>query len=129
MLDTAGRVFIVVRHSENVVIGNRGFTEEEKKNGIVLVFNRSMNFSWDDSGITSSLVFGTSPQKCYIPPEDIVVIYSPELNSEFISAPHPAEFRQKGETAGPRKEETTGPKVVSVDFKKKKQKSGAGPRK
>lgn len=124
MLEIAGRVFIIVRYSERVRIGTRGFTEDEKKNGIVLVFNKAMNFSWDDSGITAVLVFGPSQQKCFVPAEDIIMIYSPEMNSQFISAqPAVAETADKEEP-----EHTENPlasrdsNVVSVDFKKKKNK-------
>jgi len=122
MLDLAGRVFVVARFSENVTIGNRGFTEDEKKNGIVLVFNTSMNFSWDDSGISSALVFGTSPQKCFIPADDIVAIYSPELNSQFITAlPPNAETTEEQEKAAAEAgEEEAGSKVVKVDFTRKR---------
>lgn len=123
MLEMAGRVFIVARYSENAVIGNRGFTEDERKNGIVLVFNRNMNFSWDDTGITSTLVFGTSPQKCFIPADDIVAVYSPELNSQFITQPKSSEGTQQKPVegqAGSFGEEDAGPKVVKVDFTKKK---------
>lgn len=123
MLDMAGRVFIVARYSENVIIGNRGFTEDEKKNGMVLVFNKSMNFSWDDSGITSTLVFGTSPQKCFIAADDIVAIYSPELSAQFITALQtPAEAPGKKDKAGtePDQEEKTGSNVVKVDFRRKR---------
>jgi hypothetical protein len=123
MLDMAGRVFIVARFSENVMIGARGFTEEEKKNGIILVFNKSMNFSWDDAGITSSLVFGTSAQKCFIPVEDIVAIYSPELNSQFITPFQvPAETPQEkdGGATGAELEDKTGSNVVKVDFRRKR---------
>ncbi|HWR59091.1 MAG TPA: ClpXP protease specificity-enhancing factor SspB [Thermodesulfovibrionales bacterium] len=117
MLDIAGRAFVVARYSENVIIGNRGFTQEEKKNGIVLVFNKSMNFTWDEYGITSNLVFGTSPQKCFVPVDDIVAIYSPELQSQFVTAPKPeAEAHDGEETEG-----TTGPNVVKVDFSKKRR--------
>jgi hypothetical protein len=112
MLDMAGRVFIVARYSEDVVIGNRGFTEEEKRNGIVLVFNKSMNFTWDDFGISSTLVFGTSPQKCFVPLDHIVAIYSPELRSQFITSSEIPGSEETGEKAGPN--------VVQVDFTKKK---------
>lgn len=122
MLDLAGRVFIVARYSENVVIGNRGFTDDERKNGIVLVFNTSMNFTWDDSGIFSTLVFGTSPQKCFIPTDDIVAIYSPELNSQLITAlPPPAETsEEQHRTEVALQQEEAGSKVVKVDFTKKR---------
>jgi hypothetical protein len=130
MLDMAGRVFIVARYAENVIIGNRGFTEEEKKNGIVLVFNRSMNFSWDDSGITSSLVFGTSPQKCFIPADDIVAIYSPELTSQFVTsfqAPTGAPEERDKARAEAMQGEETGSNVVKVDFRQKRTRKRTEP--
>lgn len=129
MLNLGGRVFILVRYSDNVMIGRRGFTEEEKKNGIILVFNQRMNFSWDDNGISATLVFGTTPERCFIPTDDIVFIFSPELRSQFIVSPEKTE-EGKIETSGdkgvepihrepvePIKEE----KVVKVDFSKKKR--------
>lgn len=89
-LNLVGRAFVLVRHSDNVILGNRGFTAEEKKNGIILVFNSKMNFLWDDYGITATLVFGTSPQKCFIPVDDIMAVYSPDLNAQFVASPQPA---------------------------------------
>jgi hypothetical protein len=90
-LQIVGRAFILVRYSENVVLGNRGFTAEEKENGIVLVFNKKMNFRWDDEGITATLVFGTSPQKCFVPTENIIAVYSSELNAQFVTSPAAAQ--------------------------------------
>ncbi len=117
MLDMVGRVFIVARYSEAVVIGNRGFTQDEKRNGIVLVFNKNMSFAWDDSGISATLVFGTSPQKCFVPSDDIVAIYSPELQSQFVTS-----SKSTTEPPPPPKEATEdmGPNVVRVDFTKKR---------
>ncbi len=124
MLGLAGRVFIVARYSEAVIIGNRGFTQDERKNGIVLVFNKSMNFTWDESGISSTLVFGTSPQKCFVPFDDIVAIYSPELQSQFITVLNNTAVRHTEET-----EEEAGPNVVKVDFRKRRMsRSGEGSR-
>lgn len=88
-INMAKRAFILIRYSEDVVLGRRGFTEEEKENGIILVFNDRMNFQWDDYGLTATLVFGTSPQKCFIPADDIIAVYSPELNAQFIASPSP----------------------------------------
>jgi hypothetical protein len=125
MLELADRVFIVVQHSENVVIGNRGFTEDEMKKGLVLVFNSRMQFSWDDSGVSTTLVFGTIPQKCFIPIEDIMVIYSPELNAQFMAGPlqqpkgEDSKKEERGEVQKAAKT-SEGSKVVKVDFKKKK---------
>lgn len=86
-LNMVGRVFIVVRYSDRVIIGNRGFTSEEKEKGIILVFNLKMKFHWDEHGINATLVFGTTPQKCFIPETDIIAIYSPELNAQFVASP------------------------------------------
>jgi hypothetical protein len=121
ILDIVGRVFIVARYSEHVIIGKRGFTEEEKENGLVLVFNVHMKFVWNESGISSTLVFGTTAQKCFVPAEDIVSIYSPELQCQFISAP------QTSQEMPPVKdeEEKAGPNVVKVDFRKKKAPKGS----
>ena len=123
MLNMAGRVFILVRYSDNVIIGDRGFTEDEKGNSIVLVFNQEMNFSWDEAGITASLVFGSSPQKCFIPAEDIMMIYSPELNSQFVTALKPLEEGRMDENEGELSAKE-GEKVVKIDFSRKKQRNG-----
>lgn len=124
MLEMAGRVFTIVRYSEKVRIGTRGFTEDEKKNGIVLVFNKAMNFSWDDSGINAILAFGPSQQKCFVPAEDIIMIYSPELNSQFISAQPAVTKTEDKEKAQPSEglPAARDSNVVNIDFKKKKDK-------
>lgn len=85
-LDLAGRAYILVKYSEEVILGKRGFTAEEKENGIVLVFNPRMNFTWDEAGITATLVFGASPQKCFIPVGSIAAVYSSELGAHFIAS-------------------------------------------
>lgn len=120
MLDIAGRAFIVARYSEALVIGNRGLTDDEMKNGIVIVFNKRMHFSWDDYGISATLVFGTSPQKCFIPADDIVAVYSPELSAQFLAAPQlPQEKPEKDTLKAARTKEAEN--VVRIDFSKKKQ--------
>lgn len=126
MLNLGGRVFILVRYSDNVMIGRRGFTEEEKKNGIILVFNQRMNFSWDDSGINATLVFGTTPEKCFIPSEDIIFIFSPELRSQFVVSPEMPEEGKSGEgskkvSEDKKAESVKEEKVVKVDFSRKKK--------
>jgi len=123
MLNMADRVFIAVRYGEDVVIGKRSFLPEEKEKGLVLVFNRKMNFTWDDAGISVTLVFGTSPEKCFIPQESIITIFSPELNAQFSALSNEGEDAKK-----PReqmkvidKKISRDKKVINVDFKKKKQ--------
>ncbi len=119
MLNLAGRVFVAVGYGDDVVIGKRGFLPQEKEKGIILVFNQKMNFTWDDEGITATLVFGRTPEKCSIPQDRIMTIFSPELNAQFST------FPQNG-ASGPHagKEESEKPqadeKVIRVDFGKKK---------
>lgn len=121
MLNLAGRVFILVRHSDNVIIGRRGFTDEEKKNGLILVFNQRMRFSWDDDGISATLVFGTTPERCFIPSEDIIFIFSPELRSQFVVSPETGEKERDREDSIKKRDEKVEDKVVRVDFSKKKR--------
>ncbi len=83
ILELAGRVFIIVDYDENVIIGKRGFLSEEKERGLVLVFNNKMKFSWDDNSISATLVFGSSPEKCYIPVNAIAGVFSPDLRIQL----------------------------------------------
>lgn len=121
-LNIVGRAFIVVRYSENVILGNRGFTEEEKNNGVVLVFNTRMNFLWDDYGLSATLVFNTSPQKCFIPASDIVAVYSPELNAQFATATNQANNKKSIDTDKKtvKKDNKRSGNVIEVDFSKKR---------
>ncbi|MDA8077718.1 MAG: ClpXP protease specificity-enhancing factor SspB [Nitrospiraceae bacterium] len=124
MLDLSGRVFILVNHAEDVVIGNRGFLPEEKEKGIILVFNKRMNFEWGDEAISARLVFGATTEKCYIPVEEVLSVFSPELAAQFSVTP-PSEPRVKN-SAGERPEQgrtdaaAKEGKVVKVDFNKKR---------
>jgi len=131
-INMAKRAFILIRYSEDVVLGRRSFTEDEKENGIILVFNDRMNFQWDDYGLTATLVFGTSPQKCFIPVEDIIVVYSPELNAQFVTSPSQLQPQivssQEGyqtdlsklKQKGLKDKKQTG-HVIEVDFTKKRK--------
>lgn len=117
LLELAGRVFILVEYTDGVVIGNRGFLPEEKEKGIVLVFNDKMNFQWDDSGISAKLVFGAIPQQCFIPPDAIISIFSPEISAQFSVS---TGKRPVAGDAGPEDRSASSKKVVKVDFQKKK---------
>jgi hypothetical protein len=126
MLNIVGRVFIAVRHGDDVVIGKRGFLPQEREKGLVLVFNQKMNFSWDDVGITTTLAFGTTAEKCFIPQESIITIFSPELNAQFSALSKDGEDSkepQKKIRIAEKKASADKPdkKVISVDFRKKKQ--------
>jgi hypothetical protein len=126
LLNLAGRVYLLVRYSENVMIGNRGFLPNEKEQGLVLVLNTKMNFTWDEYGISVKLVFGESPQQCFIPADDILVVYSPELKSQLVVEPQEATTRRKVEevvqkaedTEESSDEESKKGKVVRLNFKK-----------
>ncbi len=119
LLNLAGRVFILVNYSEKVVIGNRGFLPEEKEKGLVLVFNHRMHFGWTADGISANLVFDSKPQKCFIPADEIVSVFSPELSAHF-SASKSQEAGPHQKTSKPKIERSSGKKVVKVDFLKKK---------
>jgi hypothetical protein len=111
LMEMAGRVFIHVLHSDAVKLGRRGFIGPEQTEGIVLVLNSGMKFTWDADGIRASLVFGSSTEKCFIPHEEIVSIYSPELRAQLSIGPEEAGVR-------PRKRRTHR-NVIKVDFRKK----------
>lgn len=119
MLGLAGRVFVAVSYGDDVVIGKRGFLPQEKEKGIILVFNRKMNFTWDDEGITATLVFGTTPEKCYIPQSRIMTIFSPELNAQFSTFPQKETTDQDVDKEAEEKP-SADDKVIKVDFSKKK---------
>ncbi len=127
MLDLVGRVFIVARHSPDVVIGKRGFLPEEKKKGIVLVFNRRMNFEWGANAISAKLVFGAVTHECFIPLEAIISIFSPELSAQFSVSPEVASsagdkiITEKTLSKPSDKQvKSADDKVVRIDFNKKK---------
>lgn len=123
MLNIAGRVFIAVSYSEDVVIGKRGFLPQEREKGLVLVFNQKMHFTWDDLGITTTLAFGTTPEKCFIPQESIMTIFSPELNAQFSALSKEGEDPKtlQKKTKISEKKAAPAKKVITVDFRKKKQ--------
>lgn len=130
LLETVGRVFIVIRHSERVRIGRRGFLPEEMERGLVLVINPSMKFSWEDGWFRARLVFGQTPEDCVVPEEDIVAVHSPEARTQLVcETAAPAEAVQATKPAAPAKKKkpaggkTAGKateRVVQVDFTKKK---------
>jgi len=104
LLNLAGRAYILVKYSKNVKVGSRGFLPEE------------------------------SIQKCFIPVDDIIAVYSLELNSQLVIGPQPVSeanipekkqdnFSSEGKVEGPSSKEEKGKKkkVVRVDFQKKRK--------
>ncbi len=130
LMDMSGRVFILVRHSDKVIIGHRGFTEDEKEKGITLVFNPDMGFIWDEAGISATLSFGSTAEKCVVPSSDIVAIFSPEAGVQMIFDPSRLEAVANGSEVededdirpeSPHVESGTDDKVIRVDFHKKEE--------
>jgi hypothetical protein len=122
LFNLAQRVFVLVRYSDHVVLGNRGFTSEEKEKGIVLVFNSGMQFQWDEYGIAATLVFGSSAQKCFIPAEDIIAVYSYEPDIQFVVSPQSARVVEESMSTTRTRAKAAGESpgnVIKVDFTKK----------
>lgn len=129
LLDDAGRVFIHVRPSMELEIGRRGLLGEELNNGLTLVFNSHMNFDWGEYGIEVTLVFGTTPEKCFIPTEAIEAVYSPELKVQLLLEQGEVGPDQKGKQVPGDREKPSEHKgvisksegnVIEVDFHRKK---------
>lgn len=130
LLSDYGQVYVVVKYSENSIIGQRGFTEEEKKKGIILVFNQKNHktLQWTDEGnIIATLGFGVTnrPEKCFLHFDDIVSVFSPGAKVKIDRwdmwdiEDQPEEFKT---SVVPEKEKSLNAKVVSLDrFKKTKK--------
>lgn len=130
LLNDYGQVYVVVKYSENSIIGQRGFTEEEKKKGIILVFNQKNHktLQWTDEGnIIATLGFGVTnrPEKCFLHFDDIVSVFSPGAKVKIDRwdmwdiEDQPEEFKT---SVVPEKEKSLNAKVVSLDrFKKTKK--------
>ena len=118
-----GSVYLLVRYSGRTTIGKRGFTDDEKKQGLVLVFNNKTNakLDWDTEGnLTCVLAFGARKEDVYIHHDDLLGVFSKEAGVQFLRSDtggdEPAPSPEKGPEAG------TGKQVVSMsDFKKSKK--------
>ena len=119
-----GSAYLLVKHSDNTIIGKRGFTEEEKKHGIVLVFNNrtSNQMDWDDEGnVSCVLAFGARKEDVSIHHDDLLAVFSPDARVQYVRSdmrtePGPASGTDAG--AG------EGQQVVSLDSFKKKKSTG-----
>lgn len=127
MLNDYGKVFMVVKYSENSTIGNRGFTDEEKKKGIILVFNSRnyKNLQWtEDGSIITALGFGVNNklEKCFLHFDDIVSVFSPDAMIRFDRWDmwDIQDNPQESPTA-PEREKLPDEKIISLDgFRKTK---------
>jgi hypothetical protein len=82
-----GSVYLIVNHSDKTRIGLRGFTEEERKRGLVLVFNNKTNntMDWDDEGnLSCVLAFGARNEDVYIHHGDLLGVFSREAGVQFL---------------------------------------------
>lgn len=116
-----GTVYLIVKYSNNTVIGKRGFTDEEKKQGLVLAFNNKTNtiLTWDDSGnLSCILAFGARKEDVTINHDDLLGVFSPEAGVQFIRSDIGKESSAAPEQAI---EQADTPQVVSLNnFKKRK---------
>jgi hypothetical protein len=82
-----GSVYLIVNNSERTQIGKRGFTEDEKKHGLILVFNDKTNnkLDWDEEGnLSCVLAFGTRKEDIYIHHDDLIGVFSPDAGVQFL---------------------------------------------
>jgi len=116
-----GSVYLLVAYSTRTSIGKRGFTAEEKKRGLVLVFNSktSTTLDWDAEGnLACVLAFGERKEDVYIHHDDLLGVFSPEAGVQFLRddmSNQPAASPETGAAHGDNKQ------VVSISkFKKRK---------
>ena len=82
-----GSVYLVVSHSDKTRVGKRGFSEEEKKQGLILVFNNKTNtkLDWDEEGnLTCVLAFGSRKEEVFIHHDDLRAVFSPDAKVQFV---------------------------------------------
>jgi hypothetical protein len=118
-----GSVYLLVKYSARTTIGKRGFTEEEKEKGLVLVFNNKTNttLKWDDDGnLTCVLAFGARKEEVSIHHDDLRAVFSQEAGVQFLRSD-----AGKEQAPAPEPEQDPGPvdgkQVVSLsEFKKRR---------
>lgn len=117
-----GSVYLLVKYSSNTSIGKRGFTEEEKKQGLILVFNDKTNtkLDWDDEGnLTCVLAFGTRKEDIFVHHDDLLSLFSPEAGVQFLRNDASKEPAVSPETGAEHRDQK---QVVSLsNFKQRKK--------
>jgi len=115
-----GSVYLLVKYSYSTSIGKRGFTEEEKKQGLILIFNNKTNntLDWDEEGnLSCVLAFGTRKEDIYVHHDDLLGVFSPEAGVQFLRSDENKEKEASAKTD----DEHTDKQVVSIsNFKKRK---------
>jgi len=123
LLNDYGQVHLVIKYSENSSIGNRGFTDEEKQKGLVLIFNQHnhKNLQWTEEGsVMTTLGFGgnNTPEKCFLQFDDIVSVFSPYAKIRFDRWDM---WDVKNQPELPAEKKSENEKVISLDrFRKAK---------
>ena len=82
-----GSAYLIVAHSDRTRIGKRGFTDKEKEQGLILVFNNKTNnqIEWDSEGnLSCVLAFGPRKEEVFIHHDDLRGVFSPEANVQFL---------------------------------------------
>lgn len=128
LLNDYGRAFVVVKYSDQTIIGARGFTEEEKEKGLVLVFNtrNHKNLQWtEDGSIVAALGFGANNriENCFIHHEDIVAVFCPDAKVKFDrwDVWDAGKTRESEKSIEYEKEKYSEERIVSLeDFRKTK---------
>ena len=130
LLNDYGQAYVIVRYSDKTTIGNRGFTEEEKKQGLILTFNQinHKNLQWtEDGSIIATLGFGAGnrPEKCFLSSDDIVSVFSPDARVKLDRWDiwgEKEEPEQPGEETVPAERKSQDEKIISLDsFRKTKK--------
>ena len=117
-----GSVYLLVKYSDRTRIGKRGFTEQEKKQGLVLVFNNKTNErqEWDNEGnLSCVLAFGERKEDVFIHQDDLLGVFSPEAAVQFLRSDI---SKEQPPAQKPDVEQGSAKQVVSLS-KFKKQKS------
>ncbi len=125
-----GTVYLLVGHSDRTQIGKRGFTDDEKQRGLILVFNNKTNTDvhWDDEGnVSCILAFGARKEDVRIHHDDLRGVFSPEaqvqlMRSDMDTAPADKADPETPRVAEDKVKEAVDPHVVSMDsFRKRKK--------
>ncbi len=118
-----GSVYLLVNYSSRTSIGKRGFTEEEKKHGLILVFNDKTNntLNWNKEGnLSCVLAFGARKEDVSIHHDDLLGLFSPEAGVQFLRSDMGKEPEASPETDAGQSDDK---QVVSISsFKKRKTK-------
>jgi hypothetical protein len=116
-----GNVYLLVKYSSRTNIGKRGFTDDERKQGLVLVFNNKTNakLDWDAEGnLTCVLAFGARKEDVYIHHDDLLGVFSEEAGVQFLRSDAGSEPATSPEKDAGR---VDAKQVVSMsNFKKRK---------